>query len=175
MNTNSLYLIGEVSGFTPQIGRLVSMLNYVRHTTLSTVAGLGIADLDYLQTPQSNSIGALLKHIAAAEVGYQASTFYARDLSQAEKQEWGTALELGERARREIKGYELDYYLSRLGQVRDKTLMELSQREDNWLEEETTFGDGQRVNNYFKWFHVLGHELNHRGQVRWLRGQIERV
>ena len=30
-------------------------------------------------------------------------------------------------------------------------------------------GIGQQVNNYFKWFHVLGHEINHRGQIRWLR------
>jgi len=26
-----------------------------------------------------------------------------------------------------------------------------------------------RVNNYFKWFHVIGHEINHRGQISWLR------
>jgi uncharacterized damage-inducible protein DinB len=27
------------------------------------------------------------------------------------------------------------------------------------------------VNNYFKWFHVVGHEINHRGQIRWLRSR----
>jgi hypothetical protein len=43
---SSLYLIGDVAGFTPQIGRLVSMLNYVRSTTLSAVAGLSVAELD---------------------------------------------------------------------------------------------------------------------------------
>jgi uncharacterized damage-inducible protein DinB len=128
--------------------------------------------LDHLPTPQSNSIGALLAHIAAAEVGYQAATFYARDLSEKEKQEWAAALELGERAREEIKGNELEYYLSRLERVRSETLAQLRQREDNWLEEETTFGNGQRINNYFKWFHVFGHEISHRGQIRWLRSQM---
>jgi len=169
MNEGDLFLIGDVPGFTPQISRLVSMMNYVRHTTLSAVAGLEVGELDYLHDVQSNSIGALLSHIAAAEVGYQAATFYARDLNGEERNEWGAALDLGERARREIRGRELDYYLSRLEQVRMKTLAELGRREDQWLEEQTSFGSGQSVNNYFKWFHVFGHELNHRGQIRWLR------
>lgn len=172
MNDSSLFLIGDVPGFTPQIGRLVSMMIYVRHTTLAAVAGLGVDDLDYLPDQESNSIGALLSHIAAAEIGYQAATFYTRDLNEEEKQEWGAALELGERARREIKGRELGYYLSRLEQVRTKTLAELGRRDDQWLDEQTSFGSGQRVNNYFKWFHVFGHELNHRGQIRWLRRQM---
>lgn len=171
MNESGLYLISDICGFTPQISRLVSMMNYVRHTTLSAVAELKVDQLDYLHDPQSNSIGALLLHIAAAEVGYQAATFYARDLNEEERHEWGAALDLGERARREITGRELNYYVSRLGQVRAKTLDELARREDEWLEEQTSFGSGQKVNNYFKWFHVFGHEINHRGQIRWLRSR----
>jgi hypothetical protein len=116
-----LFLIGDVPGFTPQIGRLVSMMNYARSTTIGAVAGLGV-DVD-----------------------------------------------LGERARNEIRGHELDHYMDSLAQVRAKTLVELGQRDDRWLEEETSFGSGQRVNNYFKWFHVMGREINHRGQIRWLR------
>jgi hypothetical protein len=59
MSDRDLYLIGDVPGFTPQISRLVSMMNYARHTTLSAVAGLGVDELDYLHDPESNSIGAL--------------------------------------------------------------------------------------------------------------------
>ena len=65
----------------------------------------------------------------------------------------------------------MDYYLTRLEQVRAKTLSELGRRDDQWLEEEPSFGSGQKVNNYFKWFHVFGHEINHRGQIRWLRSR----
>ena len=128
-----------------------------------------MSELDYLYDPQSNSIGSLLLHIAAAEVGYQAATFHKRDLNDEEKRAWDTALALGERARHEIKGQDLNYYLSKLEQVRTNTLAELARRDDQWLEEQTTFGNDQRVNNYFKWFHVFGHELNHRGQIRLLR------
>jgi hypothetical protein len=69
VSENPQLLITELPGFTPEIGRLVSMLNYVRSTTLTAVAGL---------------------------------------------------------------------------------------------------------NNYFKWFHVFGHEINHRGQIRWLRARATR-
>ncbi len=169
MDKSQLYLIGDVAGFTPQIGRLVSMMNYARHTTLTAVADLSVEELDYLLDPETNSIGALLLHIAAAEAGYQAMTFYARDLTEQEKHEWGAALDLGESGRREIRGHELDYYVSRLQQVRAITLDELGRREDQWLAEQTSFGNDQKVNNYFKWFHIFSHEINHRGQIRWLR------
>ena len=171
MTQKDLFLIGDLPGFTPQIARLVSMMNYTRSTTLQAVAGLRVGELDYLHDPHSNSIGALLSHIAAAEVGYQAATFDPRDLNAEERQQWGAAIDLGERAREEIRGYELDHYLARLEQVRAKTLAELGRRDDQWLEEQTSFGSGEKVNNYFKWFHVLGHEINHRGQIRWLRGR----
>lgn len=168
MDKQNLYLIGDISGYTPQIARLVSMLNYVRHTTLSVVEGLKVRELDYLTDPESNSVGSLLLHIAAAEVGYQAATFFSREMNEEEKNEWNTALALGKKARQEIKGYELDYYLNKLEKVRVKTLAELADRDDRWLDEETSFGQHNRVNNYFKWFHILTHEVNHRGQIRLL-------
>ena len=171
MDKGNLYIIGDISSFTPQIARLVSMMNYVRHTTLSAVEGLTISELDYLNDAESNSIGSLLLHIAAAEVGYQAATFYNRQLNEDEKSEWGTALALGEKARQEIKGYGLDYYLNKLGQVRTNTLTDLASCNDQWLNEETSFGDDNKVNNYFKWFYVFTHEVNHRGQIRLLRRQ----
>ena len=171
MTQDNLFLIGDIPGFTPQIARLVSMMNYVRSTTLKAVAGLDLDELDYLHDPQSNSIGTLLSHIAAAEVGYQAATFDARDLHAEEREQWDAAINLGDRARDEIRGHPLEYYVGRLEQVRATTLAELGRRDDRWLEEETSFGSGHRVNNYFKWFHVIGHEINHRGQILWLRSR----
>jgi uncharacterized damage-inducible protein DinB len=145
------------------------MMNYVRATTVDAVAGLTVEQLDFVHDEQSNSIGALLAHIGAAEAGYQAATFHGRDLNEDEKRRFGAALDLGGRGSREIHGHELGHYLDMLETVRAHTLTELGSRDDAWLDEETTFGNGQRVNNYFKWFHVFGHEINHRGQIRWLR------
>jgi len=164
-------LIAPIPEYTPQIGRLVSMLNHARAATLAAVTGLQPRELDYLADPAANSIGALLLHIAAAEVGYQAATFHARDLNDDEKLEFGAVFALGDRARQEIRGHELAYYLSALERVRAHTLDELARRDDEWLASETTFDNGRRVNNHFKWFHVLTHEVNHRGQIRWLRSR----
>jgi uncharacterized damage-inducible protein DinB len=167
----SLFLVAEIPGFTPQIGRLVSMLNYTRSTTLQAVDGLGVPELDYLHDPESNSIGTLLAHIAAAEVGYQAATFEERALNAAEAEQWDAAIHLGERSRNEIRGRELSYYLALLDEVRTKTLAGLAARDDQWLEAQASLRSGQKVNNYFKWFHVIGHEINHRGQIQWLKSR----
>jgi uncharacterized damage-inducible protein DinB len=168
----SPYLIGEQIGFTPQIGHLVSMLTYVRQTTLDTVADLTTEQLDYLHDHKSNSIGALLAHVAAVEVAYQAATFEARGLDERERSTWGAALDLGKRAQREIRGRSLQQYVDAMTEVREKTLRELSNRTDHWLYEESPFWGGLPANNYFQWFHVFEDELNHRGQMRWLRKRL---
>ena len=169
MKERGLFVIGGVTGFSPQMGRLISMMNYVRWTTLAEVEGLTAEQLDHLHDPDSNSVGALLLHVAAVEVAYQAATFEDRGPNAEEKREWGAALALGERARREIRGHDLEYYLRRLAQVRARTLEEFARRGDEWLDEETPFWGGRPANNYFKWFHVFEDELSHRGQIRWLR------
>jgi uncharacterized damage-inducible protein DinB len=169
MNNSKLYLITDVEGFTPQIGRLVSMMNYVRQTTLKEVTELTIGQLDHLLDEESNSIGALLSHIAAVEVSYQVATF---GLDEGELERWKASLNLGERARREIRGHGIDYYLKLLEEVRRRTLEELARRDDDWLYEERPFWGGHPANNYFQWFHVIEDELNHRGQIRLLRKRL---
>ena len=169
MNKTGIYLVTTIAGYTPQIGRLVSMMNYARRTTLAEVEGLSVQHLDYLHDSRSNSIGALLLHIAAVEVSYQAATFGSGGLGGNEMEQWQAALSLGERARREIKGNGADHYLRILEGVRSKTLEELARRDDGWLDEEKLVLDRQPATNYFKWFHVFGDEINHRGQIRWLR------
>ena len=172
MPTPSPFVVGEQPGFAPQVGRLVVMMTYARRTTLQAVEGLSARQLDHLQDASSNSIGALLAHVAAIEVAYQCATFERRGLSHAELARWGAALDLGARARREIRGHELEHYLAQLEDVRARTLRELAERDDAWLDETTPFWGGQPANNYFKRFHVLEDEINHRGQIRWLRGRL---
>lgn len=163
------YLIADVEGFTPQIARLVSMMNYVRQTTLAEVVDLTVDQLDFVLDEQSNSIGALLSHIAAVEIAYQVATL---GFSPNELRPWSVSLDLGERARREIKGHEISYYLKKLETVRARTFAEFSKHDDSWLYEETPFWGGLLANNYFKWFHVFEDELNHRGQIRLIRKRL---
>jgi hypothetical protein len=52
MSEPHLFLIADLDGFTREIGRLVSMMNCVRSTTVAAVAGLNVDELDYLHDGQ---------------------------------------------------------------------------------------------------------------------------
>jgi hypothetical protein len=53
--------------------------------------------------------------------------------------------------------------------VRTRTLDDLAGRDDRWLDEESLYGGKHTANNYFKWFHAVVDEINHRAQIRLLR------
>ena len=77
--------IAPEPGYSPTIGRLVSFLTYVREGMLAAVKGLTPAQLDHLHDAESNTIGALLAHVAAVERWYQVFTFEAPQNSGREK------------------------------------------------------------------------------------------
>lgn len=133
MSAGSPFLIDDLPGYAPQISHLVVMLNYARRTTLEAAADLTVAQLDHLHDERSNSIGALLAHIAAVEFAYQLGTFEQRGLTPQERRRWGAALQLGPQARAEVRGKPLSHYLELLSEVRTQTLAELSRRTHDWL------------------------------------------
>lgn len=168
-------IIGPKKGYSPQIGTLVSMMTWMRDSVLRSVKGMSQKDLDYLQDPNANTIGALLMHLAATDRIYQINTFEnnpLKDLPDSYKEKWGAAMELGDAGRKEIKGHDLDYYLNLLSEVREQTFAEFRKRDDEWLlTVDKTWGWGP-TNNYCKWFHVCEHESNHNGQIKFLRKRI---
>jgi uncharacterized damage-inducible protein DinB len=171
----SIYIVKNKDGFSLQIGHLVHMMDYVRFTTLRAVQDLSVEQLDYYYDSESNSIGALLAHIAAVEWFYQIYTFESREPSKKEWQPWSTAMNLGGKAMKEIKGNSLEYYTDLLGTVRQKTLEGFASRKDQWLYEEEPFRNKKLANHYFMWFHVFEDEINHRGQIRWLRKRLPKL
>lgn len=164
------YRIEPLSGYTPTIGRLVAMLSYARQTTVRAVDGLTREQLDHLHDERSNSIGALLAHIAAVERGYQLVTFEEREPTAAENDAWSAALKLGDRGRHDIRGHELHFYLDELQRIRVATLAALAARDDAWLEAPLRIAPA--LNAHWAWFHVAEDEINHRGQIRWLRARL---
>jgi Protein of unknown function (DUF664) len=87
------------------------------------------------------------------------------------KQKWDAAMNLGDAGRSTIKGYDLDYYLGVLNEVREKSLAEFRKRDDKWLmavDEQWFWGP---TNNYCKWFHVCEHISHHVGQMALLRSR----
>jgi uncharacterized damage-inducible protein DinB len=162
--------IEPIAGYSPAIGRLVGMLSYARSTTLAAVDGLTMADLDHLHDAESNSIGALLAHITVVERSYQVLTFEERLMSAEETERWATALKLGANGRRALRGQTLDHYLAELYEVRRATLQGLAARDDEWLDRSVTVAP--KINAHWVWFHVAEDEINHRGQIRWLRARL---
>jgi uncharacterized damage-inducible protein DinB len=162
--------IEPLPGYAPGVGRLVGMLTYARATTLRAVDGLTLAELDHLHDDRSNSIGALLAHFAAVERAYQVLTFEERALSQEEGSRLASALNLGADGRRDLRGQPLGHYLEQLASVRQSTLEALAARDDAWLDRSVILAP--RMNAHWAWFHVAEDEINHRGQIRWLRARL---
>ncbi len=171
-----LTIVGPQKGFSPEIGTLTSMMAFMREQVLRSVKGMSQQDLDFLLDAKANRIGALLIHLASIESVYQINTFEGLTEKQpppeAFKQKWGIAMDLGEPARKAIKGNSLDYYLNILHETREKTLAEFRKRDDKWLmavDKDWSWGP---TNNYCKWFHVTEHEANHNGQIKFLKSRL---
>ncbi|HEY4640362.1 MAG TPA: DinB family protein [Thermoanaerobaculia bacterium] len=153
-----------------EAGGLLDMLRYARYTTIRTLEGLTASQLDQRFDADSNSIGALLMHVAGVEVAYQAGTFEGRELNAEELAQWQKWLDLTPESQSPI-GQPLDHYLHLLASIRERTERELLARDEEWLLRATPFGETE-ANNYWKWFHVCEDEINHRGQIRWLRKRL---
>lgn len=171
-NNVNEFLITDIVGYTPQIGRLVSMLNYVRNGTIDSVKYLTSPQLDFLLDEKANSIGALLMHIASTDFYYRILSFEKRDLTPVEGKEWAPSSYLNQPARELIRGYSIDYYLEALMNERNKVQNMLRSVNDDWLNEEVPFWNDKQANNYFMWFHVIEDEINHRGQINLIRKRI---
>lgn len=172
MGADRLIYIEEREGYTPHFGRLASMMNYARHSTLESVAGLSMAELDHLHDANSNSIGALLMHIAAVERFFQIYTLEDRKPDREDFARWGPALQLGDAGREHIKGNALNFYIDTLDSVRIRTLAAFRNLDDDWLSIERPWGENGPSNHHFLWFHVFEDEINHRGQIRWLVSRL---
>lgn len=167
------WTIGPRPGFTPEIGTLTSMLAFTRIQVLHNVKGMSQQDLDFLLDGKANTIGALLLHLAATETYYGMNSFGGMkwdSWSDEVKKKWDLPMNLGEPARKAIKGNSLDYYLNILHETREKNLAEFRKRDDKWL----TLVDKEMngINNYGKWFHVAEHESNHDGQIKFLKSRL---
>jgi len=148
----------------------------MRDAVLRSVEGLTLDQVDFLLDSKANRIGALLLHLAAAEKLYQLNTFDGVGLQQLETgaafKDWAVAMELGEPARKTVKGHTLDYYLKTLRDLRERTLAELRKRDDRWLVLVDKTWPWGPTNNLCKWFHVCEHESHHDGQIGLLRSRV---
>jgi Protein of unknown function (DUF664) len=168
-------VFGPRDGYSPEIGSLVSMMDWMRSVILGPVKGMTVEQLDYLHDDKANSIGSMLLHLAATERYYQLHTFDGLkwdSWNESIKKQWDLPMNLGAEARTKLKGNNLDFYISALAEVRENTHKELRKRDDKWLmsvDEKWFWGP---TNNYCKWFHVIEHESNHNGQIKFIKSRL---
>ncbi|MBS1660572.1 MAG: DinB family protein [Bacteroidetes bacterium] len=168
-------IIGPKEGYTPQIGTLTSMMAWLRPQVVNSVKKLSVEQLDWLLDDKANTIGSLLFHLASTDAFYHEHTFkgleWGKFSPDAEKK-FGVAMELGEGARKEIKGNNVDFYLDLLKETRERTLAEFKKRDDKWLLAVDSKWFWGPTNNYCKWFHVCEHESHHLGQINFLKSRV---
>lgn len=169
-------VFGPRPGYSPQLGTLVSEMNWMREAVLRSAKGMRQQELDFLLDARANRMGALLLHLAATEKLYQLNTFDGLSpdaiYKDAAFQEWSVPMELGEPGRQAVKGHELDYYVDRLREGREKTLAEFRKRDDRWLLAVDSKWPWGPTNNLCKWFHVCEHESHHAGQISLIRTRV---
>lgn len=168
-------VFGPREGYSPEVGSLVSMMDWMRGVVLGPVKGLTVEQLDHLLDDKANSIGSMLLHLAATERYYQLHTFDGMkwgSWDESIKKQWDLPMNLGAEARTKLKGNSLDFYINALAEVRANTHKELRKRDDKWLmsvDEKWFWGP---TNNYCKWFHVIEHESNHNGQIKFIKSRL---
>jgi len=171
-----LHVLGPKTGYSPQIGTLVSMLTWMQRAIAPPVQGLTQSQLDQLFDAKANTIGALLLHLAATETYYGLHTFQGMkwgEWPEEVKKMWDPAMELDDAGRKAIKGHDLEFYMKTLADVREKSLAEFKKRDDAWLlavDEKWFWGP---TNNYCKWLHVCEHISHHVGQISFLRTRLK--
>jgi uncharacterized damage-inducible protein DinB len=170
----TINMIGRpISGYTPQIGTMVSMLTWMETAVLRPTRDLTQEQLDYLFDKNANTIGALMLHLAATEVLYQRITFGNENFDKLPadyEAKWGPAMNLGAVGRASIKGHDVAYYQDAIREAREKTLVEFAKKDDAWFTtalKEPGWGGGP-INNFCLWFHVCEHISHHAGQIDFL-------
>jgi len=151
-------------GYSPDIGVVVSMLDDLKERVTNSVANLSIEETDFLLDDEANRIGAMIYHLAATEKYYQLYTFEGRDFN-AEEKIWDLAQRLGANARDNLVEQPISYYLDIWDEVRTETKRLLKTKDDKWFDSKV---NGGRMNNHWAWYHVMEHQANHMGQIRFI-------
>jgi uncharacterized damage-inducible protein DinB len=155
--------IKQEKGFSPQIGSVVSMLEDLKRRVTNSVANKSTKEIDFLLDEEANRVGALILHLAATEKYYQLYTFENRGFNRSDDPIWDLAQSLGSKARAELSGKPIKYYLDIWDEVRAETLRLLKTKDDEWFKSKVK---NSSMNNHWAWYHVMEHQANHMGQIR---------
>ncbi len=161
--------IGKENAENPQIDNMIAMLEDLKNRVEGIVKNLPKEHVDHLHDSKSNRMGALVMHLAAAEVYYQKYTFGESVFDKKNPELWKVGLDLGDKGRELLKDKPISYYLGLYDEVRKKTIEELRKRDDKWFKQVNA---GNGMSNQYSWFHVMEHQSSHLGQILFLRKRL---
>ncbi|MEQ9424143.1 MAG: DinB family protein [Cyclobacteriaceae bacterium] len=171
---NAQYAIKNLDGYTPQLGALVSMMDDLKARVTSRVKNLDQDGTDFLLDEDANRIGALILHLAATEFVWQEMTFYDKEYDEIDDESWLMPMNLGDKAREELVGKPISFYLDKWTEVRAKSKEVLKTKNDEWLLQlrEDPDNPDTEYNYYWAWYHVMEHQANHMGQIALIMKRI---
>lgn len=152
------------------VGMLAAALDDQSRRLRKTVAGLEVAHLEWQERPGRNTVGMLMAHLAATEIGY----FYVAcaGLSHLDAKpvihehlgiDWDGVL-VGTHAR-SLTGRDLDGYLDLLARARHATHEVLKTWDDRSLDTILDGGTGTTISRRWLLYYVLAHFASHFGQI----------
>jgi uncharacterized damage-inducible protein DinB len=150
----------------------VWMLDDCRSRTLAAVADMTAGEVDELPDGATNSIGAILYHLAGIEVDW----LYA-DVLQESYPEWMFELfpwDIREEDGRltPAPGFTLDDHLDRLATVRQHLVAAVRGMSEEEYRRERRIESGVTTPEWV-FHHLRQHEAEHRGQIQSVRSALE--
>jgi uncharacterized damage-inducible protein DinB len=173
-DARDILVITPPDGPHPEIGRFLWMMDEVRWITKDVVDGISQAVIDWSASPETNTIGTLLYHIALVEIDW----LYFDMLEQELPDDMVALFPYDSRDERRhltvVNDVSLAEHLERLDKVRTRfheifgTLSLEDFRRIRHLEEYDTTPE---------WiaYHLIEHEAGHRGEMATIRTLAERA
>lgn len=146
---------------SPRVALFYSMLERARRNLIRRVEDLSYDALDFSPEQKTvETIGTLLLHIAAVEWGWIFGDIAGKEMDE-EKWKYGFPLRL---KIDQIQGEKIEFYLTRLKEVRQEVFDYLKTFDDKNLDAIIEV-DSDRVSVEWILFHLIEHEAMHIGQI----------
>jgi uncharacterized damage-inducible protein DinB len=159
--SNQVVALDRNKELPPRVALFYSMMERARRNLLKRVETLSKETIDYSPEPKMiESIGTLLLHIAAVEYGWIFEDIGGQEM-EYEKWKYGFSVREG---KDQIEGKDVEFYLSRLREVRQEVFKFLKTLSDNDLDSMVDV-DSEKVSVEWILFHLIEHEAMHIGQV----------
>ena len=164
--------LDPAEGFSPMVGRFVTMLGDTRRRLLRDLEDLDASHLDRTPDWAPNSIGTLLYHVAAIELDWTFADLLEGEIGFPDGVEEWFPVDVRERDGRLSPVVEpIDRLLARLEWVRDHLLGVLATLDDSDLDRTMT-NDGDESGGSWILHHLMQHEAEHRGQIGEIRAAL---